>query len=204
MIYEMRTYTLRPRTIPEFLARFAEALPHREKYSKPTAYWYSEVGPLNQVIHVWEYEDGVARARIREAASRDPNWPPKTAEFILAQESKILLAPPFRAEPRKGELGGIYEIRTYTYQPGTIPRVIERWSGCIASREKLSPLAACWYTEVGPLNQWIHVWPYADLNERARIRQEAMKLPDWPPKTREWVVNQESRVVIPAPFSPMR
>ena len=34
MIYEMRTYALKPGTVAEFEGKFAEALPHREKYSK--------------------------------------------------------------------------------------------------------------------------------------------------------------------------
>ena len=38
-------------------------------------------------------------------------------------------------------------------------------------RAKVSPLAAFWHTEVGPLNRVIHVWPYENLD---RLRAEAM------------------------------
>jgi len=34
MIYEVRTYTLRPGTVAEFEERFAKRLPLREKHSK--------------------------------------------------------------------------------------------------------------------------------------------------------------------------
>ena len=34
MIYEVRTYTLKPGGTPQFEANFAEALPHRVKYSR--------------------------------------------------------------------------------------------------------------------------------------------------------------------------
>jgi len=47
MIYEFRTYTLRPGTLPEFLKRFGEALPKRERFSKLPAFWYTDIGPLN-------------------------------------------------------------------------------------------------------------------------------------------------------------
>src|SRR6266550_670972 len=60
MIVEMRTYTLNPGTTPEFEKRFAEALPNRTKLSPLAAFWHTEVGPLNQVIHVWPYEDMAA------------------------------------------------------------------------------------------------------------------------------------------------
>jgi hypothetical protein len=57
MIYEVRTYTLKPGTIPEVEKRFGEVLQHREKYSPLGAFWHTELGPLNQIIHVWPYEN---------------------------------------------------------------------------------------------------------------------------------------------------
>ena len=50
MIYEVRTYTLKPGATVQFEENFAEALPHREKYSKLAAFWHTEIGPLNEVI----------------------------------------------------------------------------------------------------------------------------------------------------------
>ena len=38
MIYEMRTYTLKPGSVDTVEKIFGEALPHREKYSKLTAF----------------------------------------------------------------------------------------------------------------------------------------------------------------------
>ena len=57
MLYEVRTYTLRPGTTTEFEERFAKRLPLREKHSKLGAFWHTEFGPLNQVIHVYAYDD---------------------------------------------------------------------------------------------------------------------------------------------------
>jgi hypothetical protein len=50
MIYEVRTYTLRPGSVAEFEERFAKRLPLREKHSKLGAFWHTEVGPLNQAL----------------------------------------------------------------------------------------------------------------------------------------------------------
>ena len=77
MIYEFRTYTLKPRTLPEFLKRFGEALPPRLALSKLAAFWYTEIGPLNQVLHVWSYENVLERSRIRAEAVKMGIWPPK-------------------------------------------------------------------------------------------------------------------------------
>ena len=67
MIYEVRTYSLQPGTVAEFESRFAKRHPFREKHSKLGAFWHPEVGPLNQVIHVWPYEDLQHRAAVRAA-----------------------------------------------------------------------------------------------------------------------------------------
>src|SRR5437870_445001 len=72
MIYEVRTYTLRPGgAVAEFEARFAKRLPLREKHSKLGAFWHTEFGPLNQVIHVYPYEDLQQRAAVRAALAQD-------------------------------------------------------------------------------------------------------------------------------------
>ena len=59
------------------------------------------------------------------------------------------------------------------------------------------------YTELGGLNKWVHIWPYKDLNERNRVRDEARKGGHWPPPTREFLARQENKIMVPAAFSPM-
>jgi hypothetical protein len=46
------------------------------------------------------------------------------------------------------------------------------------------------------------VWGYKDLAERARIRAEAAKEANWPPKIRDFVVDQDVEIVNPFPFIP--
>ena len=96
----------------------------------------------------------------------------------------------------------IVEFRTYRLKPGSVAEAEKRFGEGLANRTKVSPLGAFFHTEVGPLNQVIHMWPYESLDERTRKRDEATKLEGWPPNTREFVVDQKSQVFIPAPFSP--
>lgn len=204
MIYEVRTYLLKPGTVAECEKRFAEALPHREKYSPLGAFWHTELGPLNQIIHVWPYENLRQRSEIRAQAVKDPYWPPKITDLIETMDSEIFLPAPFMEPLGKRQLGNVYEMRTYLYQPGAIPEVLARWAEALPQRVQLSPLAACWYSEVGELNTFVHIWPYQDLEQRDRIRAESLKLPQWPPKTREFLVKQTTKILIPAAFSPMQ
>lgn len=204
MIYEMRTYTLRPPTVPEFEERFGAAIAHRDKYSPLAAFWHTEIGPLNQVIHVWPYRDLEERARIRAEALKDPNWPPRTTEFLLAQESKVLIPAPFSPPLEPTQVGPYYEIRTYDVRPGAIPQVTEAFAAALPNRIKRSPLVGAFWTDCGPLNQWIHIWAYRSLDERARIRAEALQDATWPPKAQELYLRMETKIVLPASFSRLR
>ena len=100
--------------------------------------------------------------------------------------------------------GNLYEIRTYTMQPGVAQQVVARWAERIEGRVKFSPLAAAGHNELGPLNQWIHIWAYKDAAERFRVRDEARAGGAWPPATRGMFIKQENMFVVPASFSPLR
>jgi len=90
MLYEVRTYTLRPGTTAEFEERFAKRLPLREKHSKLGAFWHTEFGPLNQVIHVYAYDDLGHRTRVRTAMAQDTAMQqlPGGGDLIVAQEAE--------------------------------------------------------------------------------------------------------------------
>ena len=206
MIIEMRTYTLRPGTLAEVEKRFGEALPVREKYSKLAAFWHTEVGPLNQIIHVWTYDSFEARSRIRAEAMKAEGWPPNIREFVTTQQSEVFLPAPFSPPLEPRQLGGVYEIRQYTMAAGQIPGMIERWGSKIDERVKLSPLVGAWYSEFGTLNKWVHIWAYKDAGERQRIRAEAVARGVWPPGggPAGAMIKQENMLVVPAAFSPLR
>ena len=97
MIYEIRTYDLEPRSIPEFESRVAEKLPGRLEYSKLGGFWHTEVGPLNQVVHIWPYDDLNQRADVRARAVADGKWSPDNTEFIVNMQSEIFNPAPFGA-----------------------------------------------------------------------------------------------------------
>jgi hypothetical protein len=209
MIYEVRTYTLRPGTVAEFEERYQKRLPQRLKHSKLGAFWHTEFGPLNQVIHDYPYDDLNQRASVRAALAADPvrAQQPGGGDFIVAQESEIMNPAPFMHAlgSRDYGTGNVYEMRTYTYAPGDIPKVLEAWAKAVPAREELSPLAACWTSELGGLNKFVHTWVYKDLAERDRVRLASRKPGGaWPPQAGVRPIRQENKLLIPASFSPVR
>lgn len=81
MIYELRTYTVKPGTLGDIVK--ASSTVSRDirgdNYGKLEGYWMTEIGPLNQVMHMWSYSSFEARARLRGELANNPRW---TGEYI--------------------------------------------------------------------------------------------------------------------------
>ncbi len=95
MVFEMRTYTLKIGKVHEYLKLFEEiGLPIISKYSKLSGFWYTEIGELNQIVHIWEYESLDDRTERRKALYQDQEWIEKFIPLVLPmfekQENKIL------------------------------------------------------------------------------------------------------------------
>ena len=205
MIVEMRTYTLQPGTVAQFEERFGAALAVRAKLSPLAAFWHTEVGPLNEIIHVWGYKDLAERARIRAEAAKEANWPPKIRDFIVDQNVEVLNPFPFIPDVTPGTLGPIFEIRRYTLAAGSLPGVMKRWEAALPARIKLSPLVTAGGMEFGGANRFIHIWAYKTMDQRLQVREEGRKAGVWPPPGGgDELLAQTSKIVMPSAFSPLQ
>ena len=76
MIYELRTYTVRPGTLGDIVkAASTVSLDIRgNNFGKLEGYWSTEIGPLNQVMHMWSYRDFEERAKLRAELAKNPRW----------------------------------------------------------------------------------------------------------------------------------
>lgn len=96
MITELRTYTLAFGTTAQYFdlyREFGQASQWRI-LGDPIGYYTTEVGALNQVVHLWCYSSFEDRMARRAALWREAAW----LEFIeavkpiiIAQESRIML-----------------------------------------------------------------------------------------------------------------
>ena len=101
MIYDMRTYDIAMGKTPEYMAAVREiALPVRESYGVKLAGWYyTDVGALNKVVHIWAYRDYAHFEEAREAFRNDERWlndyVPRVKGIILRQENQLMRASDF-------------------------------------------------------------------------------------------------------------
>jgi NIPSNAP len=212
MIYELRTYTVKPGTLGD-IVKAAGTVAHEIRgndYGKLEGYWATEIGPLNQVMHLWSYENFETRARLRGELGKIARWNdeyiPLIRPLLVRQDIRLLNA--VRALIAPATTGNIYELRNYRAKAaGPVRQWLEAFTAALPAREKYSKIVGLWQTEAGQPNEVCHLWAYPSLNARAEARASAMKDPEWQAfiaKGTPLLEEMHSTIMLPAPHSPLK
>ena len=102
----------------------------------------------------------------------------------------------------------IIEERTYTIQVGKVNAYRDYYQEHALEVQKriLGNLLGFFTSDLGELNQVIQLWGYDSYAERERRRAILATDPDWLAYLRtspQVILRQESRVLLPASFSPI-
>jgi NIPSNAP len=105
----------------------------------------------------------------------------------------------------------ILEVRTYTAQVGKTAQWLEHYEkhGLPVQQKYLGGLVGFFTAEIGALNQIVHMWKYESLADREARRGAMAKDPAWQEYLRSGpqpspLISQESRILVPTAFSPMK
>jgi NIPSNAP protein len=96
MILEIRTYTAAVGKSGQWLDYYREhGLPvQQEMLGKLVFFGTTEIGPLNQITHIWAYGSLAEREQKRGAMAKDPRWQAylkgQPQDVLLSQDSRIL------------------------------------------------------------------------------------------------------------------
>ena len=103
-IYELRTYTLHPGKMNEAIELYSNvgwpALEPFQKYL--VGYFTGDIGALNQIIHLWKFEDDADRRAMWQKIYANEQFMIFAVKFrplIRIQENKLLLASPWGPHP---------------------------------------------------------------------------------------------------------
>ena len=206
MPYDVTLITIRPATIGEALPALEAWLRANPKKGEFLACWTSEIGALNQILLLHHYTSESDLAADRDGIVRTDN-PLGIGEFTadMAMDSYNLF--PFLGPIKPGQYGPVFEVRSYVLKPEGLPLTIERWRKALPARQKLSSPLGAMYSTTGAVTRFVHIWPYPDLNERTRVRGEAINTGVWPPPSGggpSLLVSQRTDIFLPAAFSPIR
>jgi NIPSNAP len=212
MIYELRTYTVKPGTIGDMVKAASTVSKdiRGDNFGKLEGYWFTEIGPLNQVMHLWSYSDLNERARLRAELSKNSRW---TSEYIpllrpilLHQQVRLMNA--IKPPVAPNSTGNVYELRAYRAKPlGAVRQWIDAFTAALPAREQYSKIVGLWQTETPQPNEVCHIWAYPSLNARTEARGKSLEDPVWKEflgKGPGFLEEMSSTIMLPAPHSPLK
>jgi hypothetical protein len=212
MIYELRTYTVKPGGLGDMIkaASTVSRDVRGDNYGKLEGYWSTEIGPLNQVMHMWSYNSYEERTKLRAELAKNPRWTgeytPLIFPLLVRQDVRLLNAIKPPVPPATS--GNVYEFRNYRARTGgAVRQWIEHFTGVLPEREKYSKIVGLWQTEASQPNEVCHIWAYPSLNARAEARGAALKDPAWQAflaKGMPLLDEMHSTIMLPAPHSPLK
>jgi hypothetical protein len=212
MIYELRTYTVKPGALGDMIkaASTVSRDVRGDNYGKLEGYWSTEIGPLNQVMHMWSYNSFEERTKLRTELAKNPRWTgeytPLIFPLLLRQDVRLLNA--IKPPVAPATSGNVYEFRNYRARTGgAVRQWIEHFTGVLPEREKYSKIVGLWQTEASQPNEVCHIWAYPSLNARAEARGAALKDPAWQAflaKGMPLLDEMNSTIMLPAPHSPLK
>jgi NIPSNAP len=209
MLYEIKTFDLKPRTLRIVEQHLAETHKMLGEPPELIGSFHTEIGPLNQVVQFRRYDD---LQHCQRCWDDDSDHAPIATHLVST--SRDLMSPTsLSRELAPGQLGPYFELRTYMFPVGELEKLLSAWRRAMPMREALgSPVAAIWTPLTGRRNSLIHLWPYPSLEERERIRKEVRLSGLWPPYLLDEaeggagyeIVSQSNKLMIPATFSPLQ
>ncbi len=211
MLHELRIYTLVRGAAPRFvdLANTVGIPIRGDDYGSLVGFWSSEIGKLNQVVHIWSHESWDARQENRRRLAENADWTgkyiPEVYPLIARQEVRFLN--PQKPIGQPGSAGNLYEYRTYRTGIGKAREWLGHFLDIQPVREKYSKNVGIWQTETPDPNQVSHMWAYPSLDVRNETRAKLAGDPAWAEfgkRAGHCLEEMDSMILVPAPFSPLK
>jgi hypothetical protein len=211
MLHELRIYTTFPGQAPALAKLSAEV--GREirgdDHGKLEGYWLTEVGALNQVCHLWSYENAADREAKRAKLSTNADWNnvylTQSRPLMQRQDTRIMI--PARPIANPGSEGNIYEFRYYRCKPGLAKKAAGLLNEALVHREKYSKCAGLWTGDAGQPNEMMHLWAYESFEHRMEARNGAAADPGWKAflgANKENLEEMHSMIMLPYAHSPLK
>ncbi|CAN6615779.1 hypothetical protein TRVA0_006S01904 [Trichomonascus vanleenenianus] len=101
-IFELRTYDLIPGKLLEWEQHWKQGIECRRQVMEPVGAWFTHLGTLNRVHHLWQFADLEHRKLSREKCWELPGWAETTHETVkLIDHMKSNILVPLDFSPLK-------------------------------------------------------------------------------------------------------
>ncbi|KAG8836398.1 hypothetical protein FRC17_003308 [Serendipita sp. 399] len=181
-----------------------------ELHVKLTGSWETVIGPeLDTFVHILEFENygGYDRSMELIRTSKHAENFNAMRPFINSRWSQLCQEFAFFPSAPPHNEGGIFELRSYTLQPGSLLEWENAWRVGIEARRKVIAPVGAWFSQVGRLHVVHHMWQYKDLKTRKLMREKAWSQQGWPEtvvKTARLADIMDASILSPLSFSPLK
>ncbi|MHC8285532.1 NIPSNAP family protein [Pseudomonas sp. XS1P51] len=205
-LYELITFTVRVRTVATVMACLEQRLAVDDAAVKLVGCWASEIGPLNQIAVLRGFVDEASRQAERERYLSSADAFGIEAYLTDMRVENYTLFPFIQPLP-VGHHGPFYELRVYDLVPSGLAPTLKGWEKAVGPRTgaQYSTVYAAFYATDGQLPRYLHIWPYASLEQRLDVRTRAVQDGVWPPENSgPQLRDMHSTIYLPASFSPLQ
>ena len=208
MYYELATMTLPFGTAAQAATNVQAFATAPQAQGELLGCWFTDIGQLNQMIVLRGFSTLQALQAERERTQHSAS-PLGCGEIFQTLEQHSYQGfpwmKPVRPSAESGISGPVYEIRTYRFKHGGASATAALWEQAMPQREAFSPLVIAMVALDGA-PRFTHIWPYADLNARAKARAGSVAAGIWPPKGGPaWLTGQmRSTIALPTAISPLK
>lgn len=160
-------------------------------------------------MHIWEYQ----RYRGYHDSLHSIHTLPEFADFdhklkpmIHSKRTSLMQEFSFWPTTPPRQLGGVFELRSYTLHPGRLLEWETHWRTGLKARREVMEGVGAWFVQIGDLNTVHHLWQFANLEERRARREQSWSVEGWGDtvhKTVPLIQTMKSRILVPMPWSPV-
>ncbi|RDA95290.1 hypothetical protein CP533_3498 [Ophiocordyceps camponoti-saundersi (nom. inval.)] len=171
--------------------------------------WRTEIGDCDTFVHIWEYQKYAGYHESRYSITHHPDFADmdnQLKSMIKAKHISLMQEFSFWPTTPPRQLGGVFELRSYTLHPGNLLEWETHWRRGLKARREVMEGVGAWFVQIGDLNTVHHLWQFANLEERRERREKSWSVEGWSDtvhRTVPLIQTMKSRIMIAMPWSPV-
>ncbi|KAJ4346192.1 hypothetical protein N0V95_005608 [Ascochyta clinopodiicola] len=169
--------------------------------------WRTEVGDCDTFVHIWEYQRYEGYHQSLHNIQSHPDFAAfdaKLKSLIVSKRTSLMQEFSFWPTTSPRQLGGLFELRSYTLHPGNLLEWETHWRRGLKARREVMEGVGAWFVQIGDLNTVHHLWQFPNLEERKVRREQSWNVEGWGEtvhKTVPLIQTMKSRILVPCAWS---
>jgi hypothetical protein len=158
-------------------------------------------------VHIWEYQRYEGYHQSLHNIQSHPEFAAfdaKLKSLIRSKHTSLMQEFSFWPTTPPRQLGGLFELRSYTLHPGNLLEWETHWRRGLKARREVMEGVGAWFVQIGELNTVHHLWQFANLEERKVRREQSWNVEGWGEtvhKTVPLIQTMKSRILVPCAWS---